>query len=149
MPLVTLLRHGLMTYFVWTLQIPFQILVGEHNPKFPIPPLLPFQIILFNKKIWIILRLPHPKECDLYYVNRDTLFSYHKESEIFLQVKINYVLFCALLSYIWKISSLIVKNKFYKLKENVFHLPKWIVVSLIFSADDGTLCCFPLQKFTQ
>uniref|UniRef100_A0A0E0MK66 RNA cytidine acetyltransferase n=1 Tax=Oryza punctata TaxID=4537 RepID=A0A0E0MK66_ORYPU len=33
-----------------------------------------------------ISRLPHPKECDLYYVNRDTLFSYHKESEIFLQV---------------------------------------------------------------
>ncbi|XP_042427607.1 RNA cytidine acetyltransferase 1-like [Zingiber officinale] len=32
-----------------------------------------------------ITRLPHPSECDLYYVNRDTLFSYHKESEIFLQ----------------------------------------------------------------
>ncbi|KAL5228273.1 hypothetical protein ABZP36_016538 [Zizania latifolia] len=32
-----------------------------------------------------ISRLPHPKECDLYYVNRDTLFSYHKESELFLQ----------------------------------------------------------------
>lgn len=32
-----------------------------------------------------ISRLPHPSECDLYYVNRDTLFSYHKESEIFLQ----------------------------------------------------------------
>jgi N-acetyltransferase 10 len=32
-----------------------------------------------------ITRLPHPKECDLYYVNRDALFSYHKESEIFLQ----------------------------------------------------------------
>lgn len=30
-------------------------------------------------------RLPHPSECDLYYVNRDTLFSYHKESEVFLQ----------------------------------------------------------------
>ncbi|KAJ0971387.1 hypothetical protein J5N97_019346 [Dioscorea zingiberensis] len=32
-----------------------------------------------------ISRLPHPSECELYYVNRDTLFSYHKESEIFLQ----------------------------------------------------------------
>lgn len=32
-----------------------------------------------------ITRMPHPSECDLYYVNRDTLFSYHKESEIFLQ----------------------------------------------------------------
>lgn len=23
-------------------------------------------------------RLPHPQECELYYVERDTLFSYHK-----------------------------------------------------------------------
>ncbi|KAI9108625.1 hypothetical protein K1719_020272 [Acacia pycnantha] len=30
-------------------------------------------------------RLPPPSECDLYYVNRDTLFSYHKDSEMFLQ----------------------------------------------------------------
>ena len=27
-------------------------------------------------------RLPHPDECDLFYVNRDTLFSYHKASEV-------------------------------------------------------------------
>ncbi|KAJ9670894.1 hypothetical protein PVL29_027062 [Vitis rotundifolia] len=32
-----------------------------------------------------ISRLPPPTECDLYYVNRDTLFSYHKDSELFLQ----------------------------------------------------------------
>ncbi|KAM0890661.1 hypothetical protein ACQ4PT_026879 [Festuca glaucescens] len=32
-----------------------------------------------------ISRLPHPDQCNLYYVNRDTLFSYHKESEVFLQ----------------------------------------------------------------
>ncbi|KAA8530952.1 hypothetical protein F0562_005681 [Nyssa sinensis] len=32
-----------------------------------------------------ITRLPPPGECDLYYVNRDTLFSYHKDSELFLQ----------------------------------------------------------------
>ncbi|KAM0826019.1 hypothetical protein ACQ4PT_069157 [Festuca glaucescens] len=32
-----------------------------------------------------ISRLPHPDKCQLYYVNRDTLFSYHKESEVFLQ----------------------------------------------------------------
>ncbi|KAF2284285.1 hypothetical protein GH714_020234 [Hevea brasiliensis] len=32
-----------------------------------------------------IRRLPPPSECDLYYVNRDTLFSYHKDSELFLQ----------------------------------------------------------------
>lgn len=28
---------------------------------------------------------PLPENCDLYYINRDTLFSYHKASEIFLQ----------------------------------------------------------------
>ena len=32
---------------------------AEHVPKLP-------------------ARLPHPTECDLYYINRDTLFSYHK-----------------------------------------------------------------------
>ncbi|XP_076915504.1 RNA cytidine acetyltransferase 1-like, partial [Bidens hawaiensis] len=32
-----------------------------------------------------INRLPLPSECNLYYVNRDTLFSYHKDSELFLQ----------------------------------------------------------------
>uniref|UniRef100_A0A2P2M6G6 RNA cytidine acetyltransferase n=6 Tax=Rhizophora mucronata TaxID=61149 RepID=A0A2P2M6G6_RHIMU len=32
-----------------------------------------------------IRRLPPPGDCDLYYVNRDTLFSYHKDSELFLQ----------------------------------------------------------------
>lgn len=31
------------------------------------------------------LKLPHPDACDLYYVDRDTLFSYHKASERFLQ----------------------------------------------------------------
>ncbi|GAB4815551.1 hypothetical protein N2152v2_002597 [Parachlorella kessleri] len=30
-------------------------------------------------------RLPHPDECQLYFVERDTLFSYHKASELFLQ----------------------------------------------------------------
>ncbi|KAK9836541.1 hypothetical protein WJX74_002758 [Apatococcus lobatus] len=30
-------------------------------------------------------RLPHPSECNLYYIERDTLFSYHKGSEAFLQ----------------------------------------------------------------
>ncbi|GJV15063.1 RNA cytidine acetyltransferase 1-like protein [Tanacetum coccineum] len=32
-----------------------------------------------------INRFPPPRECDLYYVNRDTLFSYHKDIELFLQ----------------------------------------------------------------
>jgi len=29
--------------------------------------------------------VPHPSKCELFYINRDTLFSYHKVSEIFLQ----------------------------------------------------------------
>ncbi len=28
--------------------------------------------------------MPHPDKCELYLVNRDTLFSYHKASEVFL-----------------------------------------------------------------
>ena len=28
---------------------------------------------------------PHPSKCELYYVNRDSLFSYHPASEVFLQ----------------------------------------------------------------
>lgn len=28
---------------------------------------------------------PHPNDCELYYINRDTLFSYHSDSEVFLQ----------------------------------------------------------------
>jgi N-acetyltransferase 10 len=28
---------------------------------------------------------PHPNNCELYYVNRDTLFSYHSSSERFLK----------------------------------------------------------------
>ncbi|CAN3374470.1 hypothetical protein DIURU_000655 [Diutina rugosa] len=30
-------------------------------------------------------RMPHPNECNLFFVNRDTLFSYHPVSEVFLQ----------------------------------------------------------------
>lgn len=33
----------------------------------------------------IITGVPHPSQCELYHVNRDTLFSYHKASETFLQ----------------------------------------------------------------
>lgn len=28
--------------------------------------------------------LPHPDKCELHFVNRDTLFSYHRASEVFL-----------------------------------------------------------------
>ncbi|PIA47868.1 hypothetical protein AQUCO_01400455v1 [Aquilegia coerulea] len=38
-----------------------------------------------TSSIPLISRLPPKNECDLYYVNRDTLFSYHRESELFLQ----------------------------------------------------------------
>lgn len=31
------------------------------------------------------VKLPHPDSCDLFYVERDTLFSFHKASEAFLQ----------------------------------------------------------------
>lgn len=62
-----------------------------------------------NKELWFLLRLPHLEECDLYYVNRDTLFSYHKDSEIFLQVQIKDILFCILRSYIYKIRLIILK----------------------------------------
>lgn len=34
----------------------------------------------------ITTKCPHPSECSLYYVNRDTLFSYHDASEKFLHV---------------------------------------------------------------
>ena len=54
---------------------------------------------MFSWKTWPFLNLhvrffcpeirflPPCSECDLYYVNRDTLFSYHRDSELFLQVK--------------------------------------------------------------
>ncbi len=29
--------------------------------------------------------MPHPSECELYIVNRDALFSFHKSTEAFLQ----------------------------------------------------------------
>lgn len=32
----------------------------------------------------LVFGFPHPSQCELYYVNRDTLFSYHSSSESFL-----------------------------------------------------------------
>lgn len=32
----------------------------------------------------LIFGFPHPSQCELYHVNRDTLFSYHSSSETFL-----------------------------------------------------------------
>jgi N-acetyltransferase 10 len=34
----------------------------------------------------ITSKCPHPNECNLYFVNRDTLFSFNEASEIFLHV---------------------------------------------------------------
>ena len=45
---------------------------AEHVPKLP-------------------ARLPHPTECDLYYINRDTLFSYHKVGSLHLHPAYMYV----------------------------------------------------------
>ena len=33
----------------------------------------------------LVTGCPHPSTCELYYVNRDTLFSYHRAAEAFLQ----------------------------------------------------------------
>ena len=38
-----------------------------------------------NSRTLIARGTPHPSTCDLYAVNRDTLFSYHSVSEVFLQ----------------------------------------------------------------
>jgi tRNA(Met) C34 N-acetyltransferase TmcA len=71
-----------MIYFVWILRTPSPISVGEHHLNCI---LYSSKLLACLKQFMVFFRLPHPKECDLYYVNRDTLFSYHKESEIFLQ----------------------------------------------------------------
>jgi N-acetyltransferase 10 len=41
--------------------------------------------VLVNDCQYLKKSCPIPDACDLYYINRDTLFSYHKISEIFLQ----------------------------------------------------------------
>lgn len=55
-------------------------------------------VFLFDSSSFFFLcSHPRPSECDLYYVNRDTLFSYHKDSEMFLQVNgvaLIHTLFC-------------------------------------------------------
>lgn len=69
----------------------------------------------------VISRLPHPKECDLYYINRDTLFSYHKESEIFLQVTLNlfqaFAYFQNVRFYFWNDRCVLERLKWPKLHE--------------------------------
>jgi N-acetyltransferase 10 len=42
-----------------------------------------------TKSVEILPMLPHPNECDLFYVNRDTLFSYHPSTEKFLSKIMN------------------------------------------------------------
>jgi N-acetyltransferase 10 len=38
-----------------------------------------------NAQVKLTSAMPHPDACQLYLVNRDTLFSYHKAAEVFLQ----------------------------------------------------------------
>lgn len=42
-----------------------------------------------NEKDTLKWGFPHPSQCELYYVNRDTLFSYHSSSENFLSKLMN------------------------------------------------------------
>lgn len=74
-------RLGLTDYYAWMLLILFLVLIGLYVYYGQ----LIFTIIMINFSL-SLCRLPHPSECNLYYVNRDTLFSFHKESELFLQV---------------------------------------------------------------
>lgn len=76
-----------MVYFAWMLQIPSLNLLGKNIFVYN---LLEDEISSFASFVtppFLANRLPPPGECDLYYVNRDTLFSYHKDSELFLQVR--------------------------------------------------------------
>ena len=122
MLLEILLSLGFMDYFAWMSQVIYLTFPGlcyaDDLLHFPFD--YPLVISSF-------FRLPHPSECDLYYVNRDTLFSYHKESEIFLQVsrttaqlffvfsvKVGYLIFllppfCVC---VWHTSKLLVVNIF-------------------------------------
>lgn len=77
-----------------------------------------------------VTRIPPPSECDLYYVNRDTLFSYHKESELFLQV-VTYFIYL-------KFNVLIISYQ---------HISGIYILTL--AAYDGPLCCFSLQKLSK
>ncbi len=40
---------------------------------------------LSNALTRVVTGMPHPSECELYIVNRDALFSFHKSTEAFLQ----------------------------------------------------------------
>lgn len=86
-----LLRVGLMICSVWMLQPTFLVLQGKYWNWILLYYIPAYHVTSF---IWLNCwypfssshRLPPRESCDLYYVNRDTLFSYHKDSEIFLQV---------------------------------------------------------------
>lgn len=79
------LNRGFMVYFAWMLQIPFQNLMGKASLCRIWWKMISYSFASLMTS-FLENRLPPPSECDLYYVNRDTLFSYHKDSELFLQV---------------------------------------------------------------
>ncbi|KAI7984542.1 RNA cytidine acetyltransferase 2 [Camellia lanceoleosa] len=59
-----------------------ELLVIDEAAAMPLPMV---RTLLEPYLVFLSSRFPHPSECNLYYVNRDTLFSFHRESEAFLQ----------------------------------------------------------------
>lgn len=90
-------------------------------------PFLSISIYCFSPEI----RLPPPSECDLYYVNRDTLFSYHRDSELFLQVKSDWSVYVG-----WLVI-------------DVFICSNALLKYSIIAANDGLICCISLQEFSK
>eukprot|EP00005_Dracoamoeba_jomungandri_P005904 CAMPEP_0174262392 /NCGR_PEP_ID=MMETSP0439-20130205/12946_1 /TAXON_ID=0 /ORGANISM="Stereomyxa ramosa, Strain Chinc5" /LENGTH=905 /DNA_ID=CAMNT_0015347091 /DNA_START=512 /DNA_END=3229 /DNA_ORIENTATION=+ len=64
-----------------SMKVPIRYANGDHVEKW-LNELLCLDATTVKK---ISSGCPHPSQCNLYYVNRDTLFSYHKASEEFLQ----------------------------------------------------------------
>lgn len=76
----------------------------------------------------IEFRLPHPNECQLYYVNRDTLFSYHKASEVFLQVIVNVFLLYQPFFGVKHVSIYRTLCRFWVAHYFIANLVQWVVV---------------------
>lgn len=67
-----------------TLDEPIRYAPGDPVEKW-LNKLLCLDVSLSRSSKFATKGCPHPSECELYYVNRDTLFSYHPVSEAFLQ----------------------------------------------------------------
>ena len=118
-----------MLYFVWMRQMLSQISSGW---IFVITKLLVLVYSSFCiEDPWFCwIRLPSPSECDLYYVNRDTLFSYHRDSELFLQVM--HLVFQFSFPGHFQFTCLVV-----------------LMSTTHYAADDGPICCFSLQELSK